>query len=277
MKILRHKIEGMDFIPTKNQGGKIVPKFIIMHYTAGWSLQSTIDAFKNRKVSAQFIVDRDGSAVQMVACNRRAWHAGPSRFHGYKNMNSHSIGIELVNIGFFRRLSGEKWQDPYGGVHDYEGLIEKGYHADQMVEAKNARLGSGDFYWPLYTEAQLDTLDFLVKALVKAYDIEDIGSHEEIDTRGWKTDPGAAFPMKRFKALLTGDDRNVAEDKPYRVRVTTDKLNVRSGAGSEWNAFGHLDKDMTRTVIGQDGKWLLLHLGGQAGQGWVHSYYTERI
>jgi N-acetylmuramoyl-L-alanine amidase/AmpD protein len=50
-----------------------------------------------RRVSAHFVVGKDGQVVQMVPIERRAWHAGPSMLDGVPNVNDYSIGIEMVN------------------------------------------------------------------------------------------------------------------------------------------------------------------------------------
>jgi AmpD protein len=47
------------------------------------------------KVSAHFVVRRDGALVQFVPCERRAWHAGASTWRGRTRCNDFSIGIEL--------------------------------------------------------------------------------------------------------------------------------------------------------------------------------------
>jgi N-acetyl-anhydromuramoyl-L-alanine amidase len=47
------------------------------------------------KVSAHFLVRRDGSLIQFVPVHRRAWHAGQSWCEGRRRVNDFSIGIEL--------------------------------------------------------------------------------------------------------------------------------------------------------------------------------------
>ncbi|MGF6809091.1 AmpD protein [Paraburkholderia sp. Clong3] len=47
------------------------------------------------RVSAHFVIHRDGALEQFVSCNERAWHAGPSNFFGRERCNDFSIGIEL--------------------------------------------------------------------------------------------------------------------------------------------------------------------------------------
>lgn len=50
---------------------------------------------KTLRVSAHFLIERDGKIKQYVSCHNRAWHAGISSFHGRENCNDYSIGIEL--------------------------------------------------------------------------------------------------------------------------------------------------------------------------------------
>jgi AmpD protein len=48
-----------------------------------------------RKVSAHFLIRRDGEVMQFVSCLARAWHAGVSTWQGRERCNDFSIGIEL--------------------------------------------------------------------------------------------------------------------------------------------------------------------------------------
>jgi AmpD protein len=47
------------------------------------------------RVSAHFLIRRDGSIVQFVPCGLRAWHAGASRWRGIERCNDFSVGVEL--------------------------------------------------------------------------------------------------------------------------------------------------------------------------------------
>lgn len=47
------------------------------------------------RVSAHFLIRRDGEVIQFVPCGRRAWHAGVSSWQGRPRCNDYSIGIEL--------------------------------------------------------------------------------------------------------------------------------------------------------------------------------------
>lgn len=79
-------------------------KFIVLHATASSTLESAVRWFKDptSKVSAHYVIGKDGSVVQMVDLDNIAWHAGKSKFtldgKEYVNLNGCSIGIELVNL-----------------------------------------------------------------------------------------------------------------------------------------------------------------------------------
>lgn len=52
------------------------------------------------RVSAHFLITRDGCITQFVSCHQRAWHAGPSMFEGRPRCNDFSVGIELEGTDF---------------------------------------------------------------------------------------------------------------------------------------------------------------------------------
>jgi AmpD protein len=47
------------------------------------------------RVSAHFLIRRDGETIQFVPCSKRAWHAGESTWRGRERCNDFSIGVEL--------------------------------------------------------------------------------------------------------------------------------------------------------------------------------------
>ena len=53
------------------------------------------EQLRGMRVSAHFVIRRDGAIEQYVSCNERAWHAGVSSFRGRERCNDFSIGIEL--------------------------------------------------------------------------------------------------------------------------------------------------------------------------------------
>ncbi|MFA6115653.1 MAG: N-acetylmuramoyl-L-alanine amidase [Sphingomonas sp.] len=74
---------------------------LVLHYTGMQDAQSAIDRLRDpaAKVSAHYLVAEDGTVLRMVAEDKRAWHAGKSRWRGIEDVNSASIGIEIVNPG----------------------------------------------------------------------------------------------------------------------------------------------------------------------------------
>lgn len=259
---------GGRFERSPNQSGNIEPKFITMHYTANNSLESTVDRFNDphSEVSAHFTIDQHGNIVQHVSCDKKAWHAGPSSYQGYSGMNSHSIGIELVNIGWLRKVGENQYTDSYG--NRWGDGTSRPLSDDDVIASENARVGSGMFYWPHYTTDQLEAAEALCAALIDEYRIVDIVSHEEIDNRGWKTDPGPAFPMNRFRALL--GERSV-DMLIYEVTAST--LRVRSAPDLSADILKSLPKGRRVQVAQRKGDWV--QLGDQ--DGWVHGDFLRLI
>lgn len=60
-----------------------------------FNLHPYFQTLKKLQVSAHLLIKRDGTVVQFVPFNKRAWHAGKSNFNGRENCNDFSIGIEL--------------------------------------------------------------------------------------------------------------------------------------------------------------------------------------
>jgi N-acetylmuramoyl-L-alanine amidase len=76
-------------------------KFIVIHYTGMQSERACIRRLikKSSKVSTHYLINRKGSITRMVDEKKTAWHAGKSKWKNLINLNSQSIGIELVNKG----------------------------------------------------------------------------------------------------------------------------------------------------------------------------------
>ncbi|MCC7394432.1 MAG: N-acetylmuramoyl-L-alanine amidase [Sphingomonadaceae bacterium] len=74
---------------------------IVLHYTGMRDGASAIDWLANpqSRVSAHYVVSEDGTITRMVAEDKRAWHAGRSYWRGVTDINSASVGIEIVNPG----------------------------------------------------------------------------------------------------------------------------------------------------------------------------------
>lgn len=96
--------EGAEVRPSPNFGERrerLRPEIIILHYTGMETGQGAEDWLCDpaSEVSSHYLVHEDGRIVQMVREHDRAWHAGKSFWHGVTDINSRSIGIEIVNPG----------------------------------------------------------------------------------------------------------------------------------------------------------------------------------
>jgi N-acetylmuramoyl-L-alanine amidase len=90
--------------PSPNHGerkGRAAPDMIVLHYTGMRDARGAIDLLCTpaSEVSSHYVVLEDGYIVQLVAEERRAWHAGASSWAGETDINSCSIGIEIANPG----------------------------------------------------------------------------------------------------------------------------------------------------------------------------------
>lgn len=74
---------------------------IVLHYTGMATAAAALDRLRDpaAKVSAHYLVDEDGTVHALVDEDKRAWHAGVAHWRGVTDINSCSVGIELVNPG----------------------------------------------------------------------------------------------------------------------------------------------------------------------------------
>jgi N-acetylmuramoyl-L-alanine amidase len=145
---------------SQNQDSRV--QFLVLHYTVLDFEKSMKVLTTGGKVSAHYLVEENPARVyQLVDENNRAWHAGVSSWGTATNLNSSSIGIEIVNPGFT--------DSPLGRV-----------------------------YAP-YPQAQIDQVLALSRQIVARHHIRSdrILGHNDI-APGRKQDPGPMFPWKQF-------------------------------------------------------------------------------
>ena len=104
---ISHKFKSNNFDNRKN---KI--SFIIIHYTETKTLAKAVRLLtdKERKVSCHYLIDSKGKIFNLVDLNKRAWHAGESKWKNFTDINSRSIGIEIVNSGEIKKEKYKKEQ-----------------------------------------------------------------------------------------------------------------------------------------------------------------------
>ncbi|MCP5291281.1 MAG: N-acetylmuramoyl-L-alanine amidase [Burkholderiales bacterium] len=199
MKISNHLLvaeagDKVSFVKSPNYSSGVSPIYLILHYTAGPTLSGTVSWFQNpeAQASAHLVIDRNGSIVQMVAFNRRAWHAGKSRWGNLENINHYSIGIELVNAGKLRKNSSGQWVNWSSKVIPAAD-VTVAKHKDESSEAG----------WHEYPEAQIEAATKVGALLHKTYNFTDILGHDDVSP-GRKVDPGPLFPLNSFRSIVLG-------------------------------------------------------------------------
>ena len=88
--------------PSPNFDERTLPiSMIVLHYTGMQDGPSALARLRDpeAKVSAHYLVEEDGTVCRLVAEDKRAWHAGRSHWRGVTDVNSASVGIEIVNPG----------------------------------------------------------------------------------------------------------------------------------------------------------------------------------
>lgn len=142
---------------------------LVLHYTGMETGQAALDRMRDpeAKVSAHYMIWEDGRVVRLVDESRRAWHAGLSSWQGDDDLNSRSIGIEIVN-----------------GGHDFP--------------LPGRRL-------PPYPEPQIAAVIELCQAIVTRHAIPQarVTGHSDIAPRR-KIDPGEHFPWPRLAEAGVG-------------------------------------------------------------------------
>lgn len=93
-----------DVIPSPNFGDRNkgrLPDMILLHYTGMPDVEGALAKLctAGTDVSAHYVVLEDGRIVQCVPEAKRAWHAGVASWAGEEDINSCSIGIEIINRG----------------------------------------------------------------------------------------------------------------------------------------------------------------------------------
>ena len=145
---------------SQNQDSRAL--YIVLHYTVlDWEKSLKV-LTTGGQVSAHYLVrDNPVASYALVDENRRSWHAGASFWAGNTNLNSASIGIEIVNAGY--------------------------------VDGPGGRV-----YAP-FPQAQVDEVIALVRDIQKRHNVrpERIIGHADI-APGRKQDPGPSFPWKQL-------------------------------------------------------------------------------
>lgn len=87
--------------PNFNDRNQVPVDMLVLHYTGMRTAKEALDRLCDpaAEVSAHYLIDEYGTLSVLVDEADRAWHAGVASWRGHSNINSRSIGIELVNPG----------------------------------------------------------------------------------------------------------------------------------------------------------------------------------
>jgi N-acetyl-anhydromuramoyl-L-alanine amidase len=83
-------------LPPGEYGGDAIERLFTNRLD--WAAHPYFETIRGIEVSAHFLIRRDGEVVQFVSCDRRAWHAGRSRWRGREDCNDFSVGVELEGL-----------------------------------------------------------------------------------------------------------------------------------------------------------------------------------
>ncbi|WP_291319735.1 N-acetylmuramoyl-L-alanine amidase [Desulfonatronospira sp.] len=273
MKISKHKLtnESAAHEPVKKNSGRFargLPDTIVIHYTAGGSLASAVNTFKDPDVqaSAHVVVDKDGSITQMIPFDHIAWHAGRSAFQDRTSLNRFSIGIEIVNAGRLEK-SGSGWSSWFG----------RNYSEEEVIQAVHRNEDSPS-YWERFTVEQIEAVFNLCKALKKRYDIVHILGHEEISP-GRKSDPGPAFPLDKLRDNILyaqrKDEDELMDKTPGKGIVKASALNIRSGPSVNTRTIAEpLSRNTELKILDEQNGWYQVKV---EISGWVSGDFVEKI
>ena len=85
-------------LPPEQFGGPFIADLFLNQLD--YDADPYFDQLRPLRVSAHFLIRREGTVMQFVSANDRAWHAGASSFCGQEYCNDYSIGIELEGTDF---------------------------------------------------------------------------------------------------------------------------------------------------------------------------------
>lgn len=198
------------FVASPHIGGVLdAPTLVVVHEThcsmrrfgsVAW-LTAPRDT---KRTSAHFVIERDGTITQLVATDRVAWHAGESAWHGRRNCNAFSVGIEIVGPGpYLPKGKGQAVHEATGKTVD---VAELGLEAADAPDHPKGRL------WLAPTEAQMTAAHDIIAAIKARYpSIEAVAGHYHVSPRR-KCDPS---PLCDLDALADALDVKPAR-KPGR-------------------------------------------------------------
>lgn len=283
MHIKSGRLTGVPFEAARHHGGVISPEILIVHDTASRLEKGRGAAYLKdnaAKVSVHFVVERDGSVVQQVPVNRRAFHAGRSSYHGRPDCNAFSVGIEIVNPGRMTAVANAALARAWWGEtfdRDAWGIAE----ADPVTH--------GPGLWMAYTPEQIEAVEGLATRLRASLRVTDIVAHWYV-APGRKTDTNPLFPLAAIRGRVFGRDEAAAaaadggsesatDGAFVRVTAPGDAVNLRAWPSFNPNVVATVPDGVVVPVLRRgdfdDRAWLKILHGGR--EGWIVARYASPV
>ena len=196
--------------PSPNQNERRYPvDMLVLHYTGMEDGPSALERMRDEdaQVSSHYMVDVDGSIYRLVPEEMRAWHAGVSKWQGDTDLNSRSVGIEIVNGGHNVLLS--------------DGSLQP------------------------YARAQIEAVIELSRAIIERHNIpmNRVVGHSDI-APDRKDDPGEHFPWEEFAMRGVGHWPDLPDASEYVKNAFEDEPVKLGGAGRFVTALQENLKDI---------------------------------
>ena len=264
------------------------PELIIMHYTGGMKMESTINTFKSQPskpdfaASAHLLIGRDGSVVQFLPFNQIAYHTGYAWWEGNSELNKCSIGIELDNVGKLDKKDG-KWQGmkPPIIIPDEQVEQREYWKANLPKEKRDDPVFASKLPgFQKFTEIQLTVAFNIIQALVKNnLGIKDILGHDQINL-ALREDPGPLLPMLEWRKILFGREEPKFEE--FVINQQTDIFANVEGKlpNTQTTVIGHLPENSLVNVQTEEGGFALVTVIKSSdpkvkGKGWILSNFLQ--
>ena len=155
----------------------------------------------------------------------------------------------------------------------YRGRKENavGAHAYGSNMTSIGICAEGNFETDVMSNAQKNAIIELVNYLKGKYGISKVIRHKDVNATAC---PGKNYPFNEIvKAQVTKPVENTTKvDNGYLVKVTANELNIRAGAGTNYNIVGSIKDKGTYTIVETKNNWGKL----KSGAGWICLDYTTK-
>lgn len=288
-----------DYVSNKNSYANNVPKYIVIHNTDNFNKGADAKAhakaqyngnFKN--MSCHYYTDDSDTAYQATPHNRGCWHVGVNyggRLYG-KASNTTSVGIEMcVQQGY-------NYEKAFQNTVALCKILMKelGVPADRVIQhydacAKNCpsqirEKGDWKRFKELISEGSAaSSKDDTPVVIEKYYRVRKAWTDSKSQLGAYKSLDNAKKNCPEGYTVYDWNGKTVYANKgnavPFSVKVSIDDLNIRTGAGTDYEKTGEVTGRGVFTIVdvkagkGSTAGWGKL----KSGAGWISLDFAERV